>query len=954
MTKSSEGFLATVVRFRHLQTAILNSSARRCFIAVAEVVHHLGRATQLGQHRTLIEALDDTLSHETLETIASVSIANNEICSAFSVYFTTLEQAYAWPRKDVIATPKTLHDHKLVVQMIYHDKLFTISIDSIKRSSIGSSGCCEAGCLALREANLLLKAASDAKHNRTPLSDEKQDVVNHLYRTCAQDWFLQGDYSDSNSHRQFGRLHEVIRTAGTQRSVQELFQQSAVEMLQRLPAMLQNFSIAEADVAYLFERLQIGVSLAREELFEMVVDEVVWGQTFAKYSKPVGLSTIGAGGADCPMFRMLDAVCGKAEDSQGDILHTELDMRTRQFPPTIRGLIHKIAASRSVRSYIASGCARPRLSEAFRVFQQLLYELYEMHRKKAMRIVLSLRAGQLYTSSGMQNAKAPERYISNTLSKAMAVRFGRDPERRRIPAMAVPVQLKKLSSESAIIRLDFDAPIVLAAGDGILVTVHSDELGYQTRTYSVTRTYPVPDFHIESDRDLHATRSVEICCRSAGLVSTYICHQESPFRVSVALSPHPHFRIKQNKKKKEKTYFVAQNGGAGVFFGWLSRRETLAGTYTLVIGARDLHSFMYTQELLFAMDKFSAHLRVLLCLSRLGPQDLALLSGRQCQIYHGRVPAALAILGGWQSAPTYVCGSSSFGLSIAKALNCLQKNRKLDIHPRVGEVNTSRMPDLHVHGAAARSSLAEVSAQTSRTISRSEMATHNTPGDIWISIGNFVYDISVLASFHPGGEKTLLCRAGLNADDMFNSVHEESYEVTSLLSQMMIGKLENENMDSTDGETILSILVQSQNDLTNSSRFEHHPTGSVEQLERAPPSELVHGSLSQFCKVWKVLLEKCNASCYWSDSIALELDSFERRLAERQEDLYKSVFWDEEQCALGLRTIFDEHREAVVKIHDVIDELKIKAAAMHLKVEEWKTLFERATPDITAIMGGML
>ncbi|KAM3453062.1 hypothetical protein MY3296_003989 [Beauveria thailandica] len=954
MTKSFEGFLAPVVRFKHLRTTVSNPDAHQCLLAVAEVVHNLGRAAQLSQHRTLIQLFDQTLSHSTLETIASASIADKELCSAFSVYFTTLEQAYAWPRHDVVSTPKNLQDHKLVIQMIYHDELFTILCERILRINLGPGDCFEAGCLALSEANSLLKAAADAKHNSTPLSDEQQRVINLLYRTCTQDWFLQGDYRDPESHRQFGRLHEVIHTTGTQRSVQEIFQRSAVEMLQRLPAMLHDIPSMEANIAHLFECLQVDVSRAREELFEMVIDEIIWGQTFAKYSKPVGLSTIGAGGADCPMFRMLDAVCGKAEDPKGDVLVTELEMRTRHFPPTIRGLIHKIAAASSVRNYIASGNAGPRLSQAFRVFQQLLYDLYEMHRKKAMRIVLALRAGQLYTSSGTQNAESPEWHISNTLRKAMVVRFGDDAASRRIPATAVPVHSKPSSvqpAQSAIIRLDFDAPMVLAAGDAMSVTVHSADFGYETRTFSITKTYEAPGFHTASDDDLHAAKSVEICCRSVGLVSSFICQQRNAFPVSIALSPSPHFRIWANQKTEETTLFIAQNGGLGVFLGWLSRRETLVGTYTLVIGAQNLDCLIYTQELFIAMGRFKANLRVVLCLSKSDDEDTRLLAEKGCQFYHGRVPAVLADLRWSRSAPTYICGSSEFALGVAQVLSRPVKDQKANENSRTSKINTSSMPGLHLHVAAAKPKIAEVSAQTMRVISQSEMALHNSPGDIWISLGEIVYDISVLSTFHPGGEKTLLCRAGLNADDMFNSVHKGSHEVMSLLAPLAIGKMESKKENNVEGEKILDILVQAQNDLTNSSRFEQRPTGSVQQLDQAPPSELVRSSLSQFCKVWKALLTRCNAPAEMSNVLASGIESFEKRLAERQDNLYKSVFWDQERCASGLRDIFDDHRSAVVKIHDMIDEMKLTAAKLQLSVEEWAMLFQKATPVITAALG---
>ncbi|ATY65944.1 Nucleoside phosphatase GDA1 CD39 [Cordyceps militaris] len=954
MTRSTEDFLAPVVRFERLRMRDSTSDAHKCFLAVAHTVRHLGRAAQLGQHRALIEALDRTLSHKTLEAIASASVWDMELCAAFSVYFTTLEQAYAWPRKDTVCTPKNLHDHKVVIQMLYHEELSQILLQTILKGGFDTTTCCQVACLALREAELLLKAAADARLAQTPLPDAAQDKVNLLYRTCTQDWFLQGDYHDPESHRQFGRLHETIRTSGTQRSVQALFQRSATAMLQRLPGMLSRLAAASDDVAHVFEQLQVDVSRARGELFAMVIDEVVWGQTFATYSKPVGLSTIGAGGADCPMFRMLDAVCGKAGACDGDALLAELDMRTRHFPPTIRGLVHRVAAAPSVRAHIARGRAAPRLARAFAVFQQLLHDLYEMHRKKALRIVLALRAGQLYTSSGTQNAKAPEWHISNTLRKAMVVRFGSDPATRRIPAMASPVRRHMLAGRevgSAVLRLDFDAPIALAAGDTMAVTVHHADSGDQTRTYSITKTCPLPGFDVETDDDLHVTKSVEICCRSAGLVSSFLCQQEKSFTVSVALAPSPHFRIKTNKSSHDNTYFIAQNGGAGIFLGWLSRREVLVGTYTLVIGAQNLHHFIHTQELFAAMDKFHGQLHVILCLTKPDTQDLELLAGKHCRVYHGRVPAVLEDLCLRQGLPTYVCGSSEFALGVATMLNRPPKNQAARTRGRMAAINTSSMPSLHVHAAAAKSSIAAAPAHTTRRISRSELATHNTPGDIWISLGDMVYDISILSTFHPGGEKTLLSRAGLDADDMFQSVHAGSYEVQSLLAPMAIGQLAAPVAAGAESEQVLSILVQAQNDLTNSSRFEQRPTGAAEQLARAPPSELVRSSLSQFCKVWTVLLEKCNPACALSELISLGMGSFGERLAARQQALYRSGFWDEERCAMGLCGIFDAHEHVVGKIHRVVDEMKRKAVEGPLSKEDWRLLFEEATLDVAAALG---
>lgn len=43
---------------------------------------------------------------------------------------------------------------------------------------------------------------------------------------------------------------------------------------------------------------------------------------------------------------------------------------------------------------------------------------------------------------------------------------------------------------------------------------------------------------------------------------------------------------------------------------------------------------------------------------------------------------------------------------------------------------------------------------------REEVAKHNQPGDAWIIIDNFVYDISKFAKLHPGGNQILMDYAG--------------------------------------------------------------------------------------------------------------------------------------------------------------------------------------------------
>ncbi|KAL1532578.1 DNA replication regulator sld2 [Salvia divinorum] len=62
-------------------------------------------------------------------------------------------------------------------------------------------------------------------------------------------------------------------------------------------------------------------------------------------------------------------------------------------------------------------------------------------------------------------------------------------------------------------------------------------------------------------------------------------------------------------------------------------------------------------------------------------------------------------------------------------------------------------------------------AETKKYISAEELATHNTPGDLWISIQGKIYDVSDWIKTHPGGDLPLLNLAGRDATDAFVAYH---------------------------------------------------------------------------------------------------------------------------------------------------------------------------------------
>ncbi|KAG6389390.1 hypothetical protein SASPL_150858 [Salvia splendens] len=62
-------------------------------------------------------------------------------------------------------------------------------------------------------------------------------------------------------------------------------------------------------------------------------------------------------------------------------------------------------------------------------------------------------------------------------------------------------------------------------------------------------------------------------------------------------------------------------------------------------------------------------------------------------------------------------------------------------------------------------------AETKKYISAEELATHNQPGDLWISIQGKIYDVSDWIKSHPGGDLPLLNLAGRDATDAFVAYH---------------------------------------------------------------------------------------------------------------------------------------------------------------------------------------
>lgn len=930
MDTLAAGQLAPIPRFDILLQTIGKSHAQICYSQVYEAMSDLGRAMQLGQHRRLIDSLNSKLNAESLVAVTSASCSNAEVCAAFSVYFTTLEQAYHWPRDDTRSTLEMLENHKLAIQVLnqppLHQKLQGIlqpefygqQEDDIPPANIAQT--------ALSMARAILAEAQLCHQKEVALARASQDIVNLLYRTCRSDWFDQGDYRDPHSHKQFGRLHEVIRASGTQRRMQELFEESSgLLCLQKMPNLLRALPSTSEAVDDALGTLQVAIAIARDELYSFAVDEVIWGRAFANFTKAVGFCDISAGGGNTPIWRMLDALCGQANSTSQSKLLEEINIRSRIFPPNIRLLVNDIAAAPSLRAHLKSPHATYKLQQSFQGLEQLRFSLYEMHRKKAARIGLALRAGQLGTSSIFRTKHTtnlpPENHVADALKAAMKTRFGDDAEALRINAMACSHSLIMDDDEqihASQVRFYFSTPLAVGPGDCLAVTVQLPDGTRLTRTYCITYTYSCKEPLATIGYQL--VHSVDVHVRRKGLVSSYLCNQNNIQSVHVAIKPASYFRIDPNLAKDEVTVFIGQGGAIGIFVAWLTRQKQLHGRYVLIVGVRQYRTLAYKGELYDLAATKGQQVQICVALSMPDTADMSVLQSGGVEAYHERVDGYLDQCSFENMKAVFVCGSPSFALNVTRSKAfCDLRQSDGRYEPRLSPIITSRMPVVRMQVSSEHQNSV---IQSSRLITRSELSLHNMPKDLWIAVGNNVYDITDFSKFHPGGENILMYRAGRQAEDLFLSVHNDCVGVKSLLECMLIGQLEPPKQKFHLWEKRLDQLIGIQNDLSNHSRFEKLPSDLDNELCEVPPSEVIYASVQCLCKTWPMFLEECSIHKSYQENVQLAGASVRDTLDTFQASVYETSFNDVKQCRRALSYIFETHRAAAHKIDAALDSVK--------------------------------
>lgn len=77
------------------------------------------------------------------------------------------------------------------------------------------------------------------------------------------------------------------------------------------------------------------------------------------------------------------------------------------------------------------------------------------------------------------------------------------------------------------------------------------------------------------------------------------------------------------------------------------------------------------------------------------------------------------------------------------------------------------------------------------------LSQHNKPDDCWICIKGRVYNVTPYLEFHPGGVDEMLRGAGIDATELFNTVHRwVNFE--GMLRKCLVGQLKLPELDLTD------------------------------------------------------------------------------------------------------------------------------------------------------------
>ena len=77
-----------------------------------------------------------------------------------------------------------------------------------------------------------------------------------------------------------------------------------------------------------------------------------------------------------------------------------------------------------------------------------------------------------------------------------------------------------------------------------------------------------------------------------------------------------------------------------------------------------------------------------------------------------------------------------------------------------------------------------------RSVSFAEVALHRSERDLWVVLGDVVWDLSAFAQSHPGGAAVLLAVAGQDATAPFLAVHPADFADKLLSKDRVVGRVD--------------------------------------------------------------------------------------------------------------------------------------------------------------------
>jgi len=90
-------------------------------------------------------------------------------------------------------------------------------------------------------------------------------------------------------------------------------------------------------------------------------------------------------------------------------------------------------------------------------------------------------------------------------------------------------------------------------------------------------------------------------------------------------------------------------------------------------------------------------------------------------------------------------------------------------------------------GVGRAPTAAAAAVAVTRSISKDEVAKHNTEKDCWVILNGKVYDVTAFLPDHPGGKKAIVLYAGKDASEEFNMLHNANVLTKYLPAEACIG-----------------------------------------------------------------------------------------------------------------------------------------------------------------------